>query len=309
MHKTKMKGLAKRVLSFSLAAIMTLSSGVSSAATVYASEPGQTPAPIATEYAIAVEQPEHGTITIEPSDMAEAGTSVQATVAPNQGYEVTEFLVTADAGDTVEVSESAENQYSFTMPESNVTVTATLEQTEEGGEGGEEPPVVTEYTITSELSEHILLDAPEKYPGGYEVQVGFTLDEGYGLKELSIETESGTEVEYTNENLIYSFVMPEENVVIKATAEKYAEMNVEFALPEGVIAELDQTHYFVGDTATITIENNSGRAIESVSVGKGQETLEVTKVNDTTYTFIVPDEDVDILITLVANTIQVTVSK
>ena len=81
-------------------------------------------------YAITVEQPDHGTVTVTP-DRATQGATVTITTTPDQGYQVNAVTVTDRFGDAVRVTENSDGTYTFTMPNGQVTVTATFVQVEE----------------------------------------------------------------------------------------------------------------------------------------------------------------------------------
>ena len=81
-------------------------------------------------YAITVEQPDHGTVTVTPN-RATQGAAVTITATPDRGYQVNAVTVTDRFGDAVQVTENADGTYTFTMPNGQVTVKATFVETEE----------------------------------------------------------------------------------------------------------------------------------------------------------------------------------
>ena len=80
-------------------------------------------------YAITVEQPDHGTVTVTPN-RATQGAAVTITATPDQGYQVNAVTVTDRFGDAVQVTENADGTYTFPMPNGQVTITATFVETE-----------------------------------------------------------------------------------------------------------------------------------------------------------------------------------
>ena len=80
-------------------------------------------------YAITVEQPDHGTVTVTPN-RATQGAAVTITATPDRGYQVNAVTVTDRFGDAVQVTENADGTYTFTMPNGQVTITATFVETE-----------------------------------------------------------------------------------------------------------------------------------------------------------------------------------
>ena len=79
-------------------------------------------------YRITVEATQGGTVTADPT-AAKAGTTVTLTPVPDRGYQVGSVAVTDRFGDAVAVTEQADGTYTFTMPNGQVTVTVTFEET------------------------------------------------------------------------------------------------------------------------------------------------------------------------------------
>ena len=81
-------------------------------------------------YRIDIPDFENGTVTADPA-AAKAGAKVTLTATPDEGYAVGTITVTDRFGDAVKVTENADGTYTFTMPNGQVTVTATFVETEE----------------------------------------------------------------------------------------------------------------------------------------------------------------------------------
>ena len=80
-------------------------------------------------YKITIGDMENGTVTANPT-AAKAGATVTLTATPDEGYAVGTLTVTDRFGDAVQVTENADGTYTFTMPNGQVTVTATFVETE-----------------------------------------------------------------------------------------------------------------------------------------------------------------------------------
>jgi hypothetical protein len=78
----------------------------------------------ASRYSVAVAAAEGGTISLSHSD-AEPGATVSISVTPNVGYALNELKVVAQNGSAVALTETG-GGYTFVMPESSVTVSATF---------------------------------------------------------------------------------------------------------------------------------------------------------------------------------------
>lgn len=81
-------------------------------------------------YRITIGDMANGTITANPS-AAKAGATVTLTATPDEGYAVGSITVTDRFGDAVRVTENANGTYTFTMPDGQVTVSATFVASEE----------------------------------------------------------------------------------------------------------------------------------------------------------------------------------
>lgn len=110
-----------------------------------------------TSYNVIVQNPqEGGTITVSPTS-AKAGDTVTITASPAEGFVLDTLTVTDGAGNPLQVTNN-----SFTMPESDVTVSATFKKTEtpdQPGQGEKEIPdgqaaQITNKQVGIELKVH-----------------------------------------------------------------------------------------------------------------------------------------------------------
>lgn len=76
-------------------------------------------------YSVSVATAENGTVSVSPKN-AVPGTTVTVTVTPDEGYELDELIVTDEDGNTIAVKDEGDGKYTFTMPESRVTIKATF---------------------------------------------------------------------------------------------------------------------------------------------------------------------------------------
>ena len=80
-----------------------------------------------TYYSTTVEQTENGSLSVSPT-RASKGRTVTITVKPDEGYELDTLTVTEKDGTAVEITRTADNKYTFTMPASQVTIEATFQE-------------------------------------------------------------------------------------------------------------------------------------------------------------------------------------
>ena len=78
-----------------------------------------------TTYAVSVETATNGTVSVSPRN-ASKGATVTITVTPNEGYVLGTLTATDANSDTISLSNEGDGKYTFTMPASRVTVSATF---------------------------------------------------------------------------------------------------------------------------------------------------------------------------------------
>jgi hypothetical protein len=134
--------------------------------------------------------------------------TVNFSVVPNPGYILNSVTVTKDGNhQTVTVTDNGGGNYSFTMPEADVTVAAdftrvydinTVCNPPEGGSIG------------------VVGDADSSVSGG-EIEFNVNINEGYALSSVVVTDATGETVDCNYNNGTYSFTMPESDVTITAT--------------------------------------------------------------------------------------------
>lgn len=221
-----------------------------------ASEDGEETSPSPTMYTITCQQTDNGWVAVNKSPAAE-GDIITITVHPEPGYEL----------DKLTVTEATLNQSNntFTMPASNVTITATFK--------------VAEYSVTATAVANgsITVSQPnntisnEKYVYNELVTVTVTSASGYYLESLTV---NGSPVypdyswygEYT-----YSFYI-RENTTVTATFTDKLSVNVYCngygnygtASAYGDYWEDDEFDY--GDTVWVECKPKDGYSVESITV-------------------------------------------
>lgn len=148
------------------------------------------------------------------------GDTVTVTVTPDNGYELDSITVTTTevSGITVTVSGTT-----FTMPASDVTVTATFkEKTTAGGDqGGSSGGGVSSYPVKVEPQDEGSVEISSKNAqAGAKVTLTSDPKPGYRLRTISVLDGKGASVDLTKINDgTYEFVMPSGSVTVKAEFE------------------------------------------------------------------------------------------
>ena len=81
-------------------------------------------------YAVSVSSVSNGSVTVSPKN-ASKGATVTITVAPDEGYELDTLTVTDKDGNNIRLTNAGDGKYTFTMPDSRVTVNATFTEVED----------------------------------------------------------------------------------------------------------------------------------------------------------------------------------
>lgn len=81
----------------------------------------------------------HGTLKAD-MDSAEAGDTVTLTVTPDEGYVLDKLMIYGKGGSTVLFKDHGDGTYTFTMPDSDVTVIAVFKEVQGSCDGGENCP-------------------------------------------------------------------------------------------------------------------------------------------------------------------------
>ena len=166
------------------------------------------------DYTITKTASNYGTISFTTSSDVVAGTAnegdtVTVTVKTLSGYICTGITVEA-ADASVDVTTNDDGTYTFTMPASNVTITASYEAT------------VVKYTVTGVASKGVLTFSNTNAQAGETITVTITPNDGYICSSISATDADGNEVKLEKTNSTkYVFVMPESNVTVKAVFEVY----------------------------------------------------------------------------------------
>ncbi len=161
---------------------------------------------------------EHGSVSAAPTK-AEAGASVTLTVTPDDGYELEAITVkdanSADVAVTQDTSDKS--KYTFTMPKSNVAVSATFTESEPL------PPASYTITVADSIENGSVSASLTSAAAGASITLTVTAAEGYELDTLSVKDAKNADVKVTkdtNDTSKYTFTMPESNVTVSATFDK-----------------------------------------------------------------------------------------
>ena len=217
-----------------------------------------------------------GTITTDPMDWSENGKLVEIKeVSPKAGYTKTAgpTVTNNDTGKTITIR----NDNKFSMPVSDVTVSATFEANTYN---------INKGTITNGS---VVIASSAKTDE--EVSFKVKPNDGYKIGEVKLTDDAGNEVKATiDKSGNGKFTMPASNVSVNATFIKKAykitkqnPINGDFTVPETAEA---------GNRVTITLKPADGYDPDTISVRGGQGPIQVNG-----NTFTMPESDVVVEVT------------
>ena len=188
-----------------------------------------------TTYTVTVSNDGNGTGTATPSTAA-TGTEITLTAMPKEGYHFKEWQVESPTGLVI-------TNNKFLMPNGNVEVKAIFEE--------DAPPAPTEHTITVTSGGNGTASASHaKAVVGTEICLTATPNKGYHFKEWEVMSGGVT----IKDN---KFIMPNDNVEVKAIFEKDAPAPTEYTITydlAGGTAEGNPDTYTI-ETRTFTLTN------------------------------------------------------
>lgn len=239
-------------------------------------------------------------------DKVAEGTSVTVVATPKDGYTLTADGVVVTYGDnqTLKATPDTEkaNTYTFAMPAGDATVSAEFEQ-------------VKEYTVKVDPVEGEVATVtvnPDKAAQDTEITVTVAnIKEGYQLEEggLTYSYKSGDETKPQKLTLTdgkATFKMPAANVTVSAAFEKIATETYTVTVTkdgDGKVTVNEQETEKLeglksGDTVTLKINpidtDTLLTELAGVTVTSGKVDVSTTKVDENTYTFKMPDGDVNV---------------
>ena len=259
-------------------------------------------------YNIIVAETQNGSIQVaEDKTTAGIGEEVTFFAFPDAGYQVSNVSVSYMAMSTqTEVPVTDNNgTYTFTMPAKDVTIAATFElkQYEVLIADGIENGTVASNRPTAGMGEEVILTV--------------TPAEGYQVQEVHYTWYPGGDSDATStitpdENGVYKFNMPftYDRVIVSATFEELPvkKYNIVVLETENGTAETDKAQAAIGETVTITVTPDAGYELDQLTVTASYEiqggdenpraprkmrynqgNITVTKVDDTHYTFVLPE--------------------
>ena len=222
-----------------------------------------TPTPVT--YTVTVNAAENGTVTADPAEAAE-GATVTLTVSPAEGYKLDTLAVKDASEGDVELKED----YTFVMPASNVTVTATFV---------EQVAPTYDVNVDADIENGTVSANKPTAEKDEEVVLTITPAEGYELETLTV---GNVDVTADVQDGHYTITMGEAAVEVTATFKKINyTITIDSTIVNGtVIAPATATF---GDSVALSVSANAKYELETLTVTRDDTDAEVT-VTDKTFT-------------------------
>ena len=189
------------------------------------------------KHTVQVTEAEHSAMTARQQEVAE-GKNLTVTVYPETGYRVA-FVHMEYDGHSEYMSEKVEHVYSAAMPDSDVTVSATV------------LPEGT-YGVEAHTEDDILTLRPEPAAGseGDEMTLHVQVPSGYRIRSVTADPET-LSLHTVQGSGVFTFRMPSEDVVLTVKAGVKTFQDVESSWYEPYIYDAVEKGYMTGLTDTV----------------------------------------------------------
>ena len=242
----------------------------------YASESG-----INYKHTFKVVQVPNGTIWVEAINAAQ-GEIVDLGATPKEGYQLARFIVTDANGHEIPV-----NNKKFTMPDSDVTVTAEFEK---------KAPQPTTHTITVKANPEgsgTVKASPKSAVKGEQIRITASANDGYDYAGITATTVDGKPVTIEGGSL---FTMPDADVIVTANftpvAPQPTKHKIEIFTSAGGEVTAVPTTASKGEKVTLDVKPDANYKLKSLSVTDQQGSVPVEN-----NTFFMRDSDVTVTAT------------
>lgn len=242
----------------------------------------------------------HGKISAT-ADKADPGQKVSFVTLPDTDYLVSSVTVTDATGKSVSVSHPADNTFSFTMPDSAVTISA-------------EFVAVPRYTVSlGNMANGSAVLSTTEAKEGTQVSITPKADAGYQIDTVTVRaTANSAIIETSVNNGVYTFEMPASNVNVtvtfKETVKPKPDYSITVTTPVNGFVQASSSMAKAGATVTVTTQPKAGYAVDAISVTANGVAIEITETGSNTYTFTMPENNVTINVTFKATAKPITIS-
>lgn len=237
---------------------------------------------VASEYNVTVNQPTEGGTISADKQKAKEGEIVSLRVnTTDNDWEFESFTVTDSKGNNIQVNSN--NQ--FTMPDSDVTVTASFKKKETP------KPATHNITVKVKPEGSGAVNAPTSAKAGEWIRITASANEGYNYESITAETVNGQPVKLEGGG---QFAMPDADVIVTvnftsvAPQPKTHAVNLTQPTEGGTISAMP-TAAAKDEIVTLSADPEEGWELAGFTVTANGQSIPVTN-----NTFTMPDSDVSV---------------
>lgn len=214
------------------------------------------------------------------------GATISVYAVANEGYSFVSFSSNVDSVNFTQVDTAENVEYTFVMPASDITVSATF--------------TANNYSVSSSsIANGSLSFSVNEATMGTSVVVNVTANEGYELATIGSEND-GVILSPIAVGSQYKFNMPASNVVIDATFTAIEYDVIVASSIKGGTVNVSPVSAKAGEEVTITYAANAGYSFDEVTTNIADLALTAGDLN--TYTFLMPASNVVVDASFTANT-------
>ena len=246
-----------------------------------------------TAFPVTVQQPSNGSVSVDvPS--ARLGETVTVTASAKDGWEVSRVVVRGEDGSYVSAKASSDSLWTFTMPAAPVTVSATVVRGD-----------AVEHEILLRNPAHATLESvPASAVEGDLVTIVPHAEEGWRVVSVAVAAANGQAVRAVEApGGTWSFDMPDADVTVTAEEAEVETFEVRVSQPAHATVSCDAGRAESGQEVTVAVSPEEGWAVESVAAqlsgASGLVNYMAHPNGDGTWTFYMPEGNVDIVVALV----------
>lgn len=246
-----------------------------------------------TAFPVTVQQPANGSLSASASS-AKLGEFVTIKVATEEGWKASRVVVREEDGSYVPVKEASESSWTFAMPAAPVTVSASIV----------EEDAVEREVLLRNPAHAVLESVPARAAEGDAVTIVPHAEEGWRVDSVTITAASGRSVRTVKApDGTWSFVMPDSVVTVTAEEVETETFEVRVSQPAHAAVSCNAVRAERGQEVTVVVSPEEGWVVESVAAqlsgASGLVNYMAHPNGDGTWTFYMPEENVDIVVALV----------
>ena len=236
---------------------------------------------------IIVENDENkGTVEIDSLENIEEGSKVSFSIQPKKGYGVDNVTIKDSEGNIIDY-QSDNNEYSFVMPDSDTTIKIEYKKLK----------YEVSVQIVNETKDYSI-NITDLTQVEYEEEVIFkaTPVKGFQIKEIKVLDVDNQEVEFTENDHEYKFIMPASDVIIIPIYERVKnpvviEENIDTSFVTVEVANITAVVY--EDKVLFQVDPTEGYVLAEILIKDADgNTIEYTrKDNGNVFEFIMPDRE------------------